>query len=112
MANFFLSNNRLAFTNEDTREMVISEKQAFSLFADNLRELRRHCGLSLADLAAFLDIPNQTLSSYENKTHTPSFLQALKIATFFHLSIEEFVLCGLDEYPYDATELYEKRKDN
>ena len=98
-----------AFTYENG-ENGIPEKEIFALFAENLRELRQHCRLSLVQLAELVDIPNQTLSSYENKTHTPSMLQALKIAAFFHLTVEEFILCGLDEYPYSITELYDKRK--
>ena len=91
-------------------DLGIDEKQAFDLFAEHLRELRVHCRLSLVQLSNLVDIPNQTLSSYENKTHTPSMIQAIKIASFFHLTVEEFILCGFDEYPYGITELYEKRK--
>ena len=109
MIKFFNSWNRLGCTNGEIAG-GIDEKQALSIFADNLRELRTYCGLSLIALSEFVDIPNQTISSYENKTHTPSMLQALKIATFFHLTVEEFILCGLDEYPYSITELYDKRK--
>jgi DNA-binding XRE family transcriptional regulator len=90
----------------------LDEKQLFSLFADNLRERREYCKLSLVQLSALVDIPNQTLSSYENKTHVPSMMQAVKIAAFFHLTVEEFIVCGLDEYPFDITELYERKKND
>ena len=88
----------------------MDEKQLLSMFADSLRELRLYCKLSLVDLSERVDIPNQTISSYENKTHTPSMIQAIKISSFFGLSVEEFVLCGFDNYPYDITELYERKK--
>ena len=111
MRKFFYLDNRFIYADENTAQETVDEKQAFSLFAENLRELRLHCNLSLVRLAELVEIPNQTLSSYEQKTHVPSLLQALKIASYFGLTIEEFILCGLDSYPYDITELYERRKN-
>ena len=111
MVKFFLIDNRLEIANGEYGKDGIDEKQAVGFFADNLRELRAHCKLSLLALSDMLDIPNQTLSSYENKKHIPSMMQAIKIASFFRLTVEEFILCGLDEYPYDVIELYEKRKE-
>lgn len=110
MVKFFHLDNHLLYANEHTEQSTIDERQAFVFFAENLRELRTHCGLSLTELAGLLDIPNQTLSSYENKTHVPSVIQAVKIAAYFGLYVEDFILCGIDEYPYDIIELYEKRK--
>lgn len=110
MAKFFILDNRLEYANDSMTEIIIDEKQIFSIFADNLRELRKHCKLSLIELSELVEIPNQTISSYENKTHVPSLIQAIKISAYFHLSVEEFILCGLDTYPYDIIELYEKRK--
>ena len=110
MIKFYHADNRLMIANEQKTEPYIDEKQILAIFAENLRELRTHCGFSLVALAESLDIPNQTLSSYENKTHTPSMIQALKIASYFGLSVEEFILCGFDNYSYDIIELYERRK--
>lgn len=110
MVRFLQNDNRLAYANENNQQETIDEKQVFCIFAENLREVRTHCRLTLMQLAELVDIPNQTLSSYENKTHTPSMIQAVKIAAFFNLTVEEFILCGMDNYPYDIIELYEKRK--
>lgn len=110
MVKFFYSDNRLQYANEHTKGEVLDEKQLFNAFAENLRELRKYCNLSLMELAELTDIPNQTLSSYENKSHVPSLTQAVKIAAFFGLTVEDFILCGWDNYPYDITELYEKNK--
>lgn len=110
MIQFFYEDGRLQCTQEE-KSGAFDEKQAFCLFADNLKELRNYCKLSLIQLSQLLEIPNQTLSSYENKTHIPSMLQAVKIATYFHLTVEEMIVCGLDEYPYDCIELFEKRKN-
>lgn len=111
MIKFYHQDNRLLTTNEQNAEACIDEKQLFDFFAESLRELRTYCALSLVELSARVDIPNQTLSSYENKTHTPSMIQAIKIAAYFNLTVEEFVLCGFDSYPYDIIELYNKRKN-
>ena len=111
MIKFFHSDNRLLYASEQNAETV-NDKQIPSLFAENLRELRRHCKLSLIELAQLVDIPNQTISSYENQTHIPSMVQAVKIAAYFGLTVEEFILCGLDDYPYDVIELYEKKKND
>ena len=112
MGKFFYTNNRLVYTDEKLEKKTLDEKQLFSLFADNLRELREYCKLSLVQLSALVDIPNQTLSSYENKTHVPSMMQAMKIAAFFHLTVEEFIVFGLDEYPFDITEISERKKND
>ena len=108
MSKFFVVDNRLQLTNDDTA--ALDEKQLAELFGENLREIRSHCNLSLKTLSDMTKVPNQTLSSYENKTHVPSMIQAIKIAAFFDLTVEEFILCGLDSFPYDVVELYERRK--
>ena len=110
MSKFFYADGRLQQTQEE-KKGAIDEKQALKIFADTLRELRKYCGLSLVELSKALDIPNQTLSSYENNTHIPSMLQAVKIASYFHLTVEEMIVCGLDEYPQDCIELFESRKN-
>ena len=110
MMNFFLLGDRFGLTNEPNKENAINEKELLSIFAENMYELRAYCKLSLMELGKELDIPNQTLSTYENKVHVPSMLQAMKIASYFGLTIEEFIACGFDEYPYDITELYERKK--
>ena len=111
MMKFFLLDNRLGIANEQTTENTVSEEEVLSRFAESLRELRTYCGVSLVTLGKSVEIPNQTLSTYENKVHTPSMLQAIKLAAYFGLTVEEFILCGFDEYPYDIIELYERRKN-
>ncbi len=110
MIKFLPKSNRFVFTNDENGQFAIDERQVLNLFGENLKELRGHCGISLQELAKLLEIPNQTISSYENKRHMPSLMQAIKISAYFDLTVEEFILCGLDEYPYDIVELYERRK--
>ena len=98
-----------AFQLETNEKEQFSDEQLFSAFCDSFKELRKYCNLSLIKLGEKIDIPNQTLSTYENKTRTPSILQAIKITAYFGLTVEEFILCGLEKLPYDIIELYERR---
>ena len=75
-------------------ETALNEEMIIQAFASSLLELRKHCGLSLIKLSEELGIPNQTLSSYETQKRTPSFVQAVKIASYFGFTVEEFILYG------------------
>ena len=92
------------------RETALNEEIVSQAFASTLLELRKHCGLSLIKLSDELEIPNQTLSSYETQKRTPSFIQAIKIASYFGFTVEEFILYGLEESTRDIIEVYESRK--
>ena len=91
-------------------DTLLNEEMISRAFANSLLELRKHCGLSLIKLAEELGIPNQTLSSYETQKRTPSFVQAIKIASYFGFAVEEFILYGLEESTEDIIALYESRK--
>ena len=106
MSKLTVQNNTLQYVEKGN----LSEAELFYAFAESLAELRKYCGLSLMTLSEKVEIPNQTLSSYENKTRTPSVIQAIKISAYFGLTIEEFILCGLNQCSFDITELYEQRK--
>lgn len=108
MSQLLFQNN--AFQLEMNDQKQYSDEQILFAFCDSLKELRKYCNLSLMKLSENVGIPNQTLSSYEIKTRTPSILQAIKITPYFGLTVEEFILCGLEKLPYDVTELYERRK--
>lgn len=87
-----------------------TDKEVKEAFADSLKEMRAYCKVSLIKLAEDIDIPNQSLSAYENCTRVPSFLQALKIATYFGLTVEDFVLCGLGCNKLEIWEIFEKKR--
>lgn len=109
MKKFSSIENLIYYANELETEMF-HEMQMRDAFANSLKELREHCHLTMVELSNEIEISQPTLSCYENKTRTPSMLQAIKITAFFGLTVEEFILCGLEKLPYDITELYEKRK--
>ena len=112
MKKIFYNGNKLDYADENTETNGFDDLQIFHAFADSLRELRAYCGLSLIKLSSATDIPNQTLSSYERKSRTPSVVQAIKIATYFGLTVEDFIICGLGNINQDITEVYEERKNS
>lgn len=66
-------------------------------FAKSLKELRIYAGFSLVDLEKLTGINNPSLSRYENGRVEPSLSQAIIIADLFNLSVEDFVIYGLNE---------------
>lgn len=59
-----------------------------SIFAANLKFLRRHSGLSQDILALALDLKRTTLSAYENGQSEPNLDLLCRIAAHFHLSLD------------------------
>ena len=106
-----LEKNVLRYLDAEDMTDSFGEKEVEEAFSKSLLELRKYCGLSLVALSRKTGIPNQTLSAYENAKRMPSIFQAMKITAYFSLTIEEFVLCGL-EPSCDIVELYESRKKN
>ncbi len=74
-----------------------TETELGKAFGNSLKKLRTHRKLSLNTLSKLVDIPNPTINRYENGINIPAITQALKLADFFHLSIEEMIFFGLEE---------------
>ena len=55
-------------------------------------------------MAEDVDIPNPTISRYENGQNLPSLLQAIKIANYFDLSVELMLIMGLTAL-YDGADI-------
>jgi len=72
----------------------VDENEILQAFAYTLKTLRKHKGLSLVALSQEIDIPNPCISRYENGKVMPSITQALKIANYFNLSVEIFIMFG------------------
>ena len=71
-----------------------TEAEIGKAFGSSLKKLRTHLKLSLNAFGALVDIPNPTINRYENGINIPAITQALKLAEFFHLSIEEMIFLG------------------
>lgn len=64
---------------------------------NNLEQLRKEKGMNQEQLAKFLEVSRQTISSLENGKYNPSILLAFKIARLFGKSIEEIFIYEGDE---------------
>lgn len=74
-----------------------TEEEIGKAFGRSLRALRKHGKLSLDTLSKEVDIPNPTINRYENGINIPTITQALKLADFFGVTIEEMIVCGICE---------------
>ncbi len=59
---------------------------------NHLEELRTQRGIRQEDLAEALGVSRQTISSLENGRYNPSILLAIRLAHYFHLSVEDIFI--------------------
>ena len=60
-------------------------------FAKNLKDLRKLCALSQAQLAERLSVTVKTLSHWETAYSEPSIQQILAIAEYFGITVDELL---------------------
>lgn len=89
-----------------------TEEEIGQAFGHTLKLLREYEDLSLKALSKEIDIPFQTINRYENGVNIPTITQAIKIADYFHMSIELFVIFGLTSIHehIDVLPYYQKLK--
>jgi len=56
---------------------------------NRLRELRKECGLSQADLAEAIEVSRQTIIAMEADKYDPSLPMAYRLAAFFQTPVEQ-----------------------
>ena len=56
-----------------------------------LRELRKSRGISQVKLAMDLNMAQNTVSRYETGTREPSIAELIKIADYFHVSVDYLI---------------------
>ena len=74
----------------------LTDDEIKQAFGKSLKELRSHIDLTQVRLSEATDIPRQSLSVYERGEILPTISQAYKIARFFELAIEDFIVYGLN----------------
>ena len=74
----------------------LSDENIKKAFGKSLKELRSHLGITQILLEEATQIPRQSLSVYERGEILPTISQAYKIARYFKLSIEDFIIYGLN----------------
>ncbi|MCL2369888.1 MAG: helix-turn-helix domain-containing protein [Firmicutes bacterium] len=67
-----------------------------TLFGERLKYLRQERNIGQNELAKKLDVGNATISRWENGLQEPDFYYAIKVSTFFEVSLD--YLAGLTEY--------------
>jgi len=65
-------------------------------FSNNLKALRKENKLSQNDLASYLNISYKTISSWEKGRSEPKIDMLLKLADYFHVTLDELVK-GMEE---------------
>lgn len=58
---------------------------------ERIIELRNACGISQADLAEAMDVSRQSVSKWETGASTPDLEKLVKLAEYFHLSLDQLV---------------------
>lgn len=78
-------------------DLDFTELEIGKAFGKSLKALRKKKGFTLDELSKAVDIPNPTINRYENGINIPTITQALKLADFFEVTIEEMVARGIAE---------------
>ncbi len=73
---------------------ILNDEEIKIAFGSSLRELRECLNMTQKDLAEAVDVPRQSLSVYERGETAPTIIQAYKIAKFFNLCIDDFIIYG------------------
>lgn len=69
--------------------------------SNNLRYLRKKCGLTQSQMGEILNISRQAYSNYETSSRTPDLDTLLFLADFYKVSLDDIVLTNLkDKIPY------------
>ena len=64
---------------------------------NRIEEIRKGMGLTQEELADWLEVSRQTVSSLENGRYNPSILLAFRIARLFETTIEDIFIYEGDE---------------
>lgn len=73
----------------------ISDEMLRVAFGRSLKEMREYKGLTQKDLADATAVPRQSISVYERGETAPTITQAIRLASFFSLTIDDFIYYGL-----------------
>ncbi len=64
-----------------------------------LKELRHHQGLTQKELGEKLDLTHQAYSRYETGNRLPDLAMACRIASYYHITLDQLVCQGLHPDP-------------
>lgn len=99
----------LTADDNDVLNYEVDEAEIGQAFGATLKTARSVKKLSLNELSKLVDIPNPSISRYENGLVIPTIPQAIKLASYFDLTVEQFIFLGIAGLKGgNITELYEK----
>ncbi len=73
----------------------VSDEQVKKAFGESLKKLREHTNTTQKALSQKTGVPTQSISVYERGESAPTITQAMRIAQFFQLSIDDFIIYGI-----------------
>lgn len=90
--------NRATMTIQKLIDIVgdISDETMRMAFGRSLKRLREHTNTTQKALATATSVPSQSISVYERGETAPTITQAIRITNYFGLTIDDFILFGLD----------------
>lgn len=71
--------------------LIVSKTIFLGGFFMKIRDFRLKLGLSQREVSEKLNIPQTTLFSYETDTNEPNIQTLIKLADFYHVSLDELV---------------------
>ena len=77
--------------------METTDEDLKTAFGNSLKELREYVGITQVELAKVTNVPRQSVSVYERGETVPTITQAYRISKFFRLSIDDFIIYGLEK---------------
>lgn len=73
----------------------MNDEQIRVAFGSSLKLLREHTYLTQGRLEEATNVPRQSISVYERGETAPTITQAYRLAGFFGLCIDDFIVYGL-----------------
>jgi len=74
----------------------ISDGTMRMAFGRSLKRLREYTNTTQKALSIATNVPTQSISVYERGESAPTITQAIRITNYFRLTIDDFILFGLD----------------
>lgn len=101
---------KVRLPNPEILEREFDETELARAFGLTLKTLRNYKKMSLNALSQEVGIPNPTINRYENAVNIPTIPQAMKLSSYFGMSVELFTVFGLANINdgMDIVEYYEK----
>lgn len=86
---------QLKHSTDKLLEREFDEMDIAKAFGFAVKSIRKYKNITLVQMEKDLEIPNPTLSRYENGLNIPSMTQAIKISDYFDIGVNLMIIFGL-----------------